>query len=413
MNVAHLVTAALLFQARPAPPPETLAPAPPAEAELAALARQAVEGEGEAARRAQRALRAAGPAGLQALLAEGSSTPQWHAAVDAVAAQRDADASGLYWYTGFQEALAAAQASGRPILSLRLLGRLDEELSCANSRFFRTVLYPDAAVSRALRERFVLHWQSERPVPRVTVDMGDGRRLQGTITGNSIHYVLDARGRVVDALPGLYGPQAFLRVLGRAEQTARQVVALDGDAWTSRVARRHRQAGAALTAAFEGSTTAPARLRPTAAEAAPIARTKAVAELPVLRALSRETTFAPPQEVRLARLADRLASEARLDSRSRALLKRKHEAMARAYGMPPPDPARALALFERSLAEDTAFNEYVLHQRLHGWFADRQVSPGLEPLNARVYAELFLTPAADPWLGLVSPDTYAALEPRP
>jgi hypothetical protein len=31
--------------------------------------------------------------------------------------------------------------------------------------------------------------------------------------------------------------------------------------------------------------------------------------------------------------------------------------------------------------------------------------------NERVYAELFLTPGSDPWLGLVSPDTYLALTP--
>ncbi len=54
------------------------------------------------------------------------------------------------------------------------MGRLDEDLSCANSRFFRTTLYPDAAVADLLRDKFVLHWSSERDVPRVTVDFGDG-----------------------------------------------------------------------------------------------------------------------------------------------------------------------------------------------------------------------------------------------
>jgi hypothetical protein len=31
-------------------------------------------------------------------------------------------------------------------------------------------------------------------------------------------------------------------------------------------------------------------------------------------------------------------------------------------------------------------------------------------LNKRVYAELFLTPGTDPWLGLVPADTYTALD---
>jgi hypothetical protein len=34
----------------------------------------------------------------------------------------------------------------------------------------------------------------------------------------------------------------------------------------------------------------------------------------------------------------------------------------------------------------------------------------LGALNKRVYAELFLTPASDPWLGLYSPEVYTALQ---
>jgi hypothetical protein len=39
--------------------------------------------------------------------------------------------------------------------------------------------------------------------------MGDGRVVKRTLTGNSAHYLLDATGRPLDALPGLYGPGAF------------------------------------------------------------------------------------------------------------------------------------------------------------------------------------------------------------
>ncbi|HEV7573773.1 MAG TPA: hypothetical protein VGQ21_19940 [Thermoanaerobaculia bacterium] len=47
----------------------------------------------------------------------------------------------------------------------------------------------------------------------MTIDFGDGRVLHRTITGNSIHYLLDATGRPLDALPGLYAPKAFLAQL--------------------------------------------------------------------------------------------------------------------------------------------------------------------------------------------------------
>jgi hypothetical protein len=142
-------------------------------------------------------------------------------ALDRLCQQRDCYASRLYWYPDLEKAKAAAAKSGKPILSLRLLGNLDQDLSCANSRFFRVALYPNTEVSKVLRDRFILHWQSVRPVPKVTIDFGDGRKLERTLTGNSIHYVLDASGRPIDAIPGLYGPQAFLRQLQQSESAVK------------------------------------------------------------------------------------------------------------------------------------------------------------------------------------------------
>jgi hypothetical protein len=34
----------------------------------------------------------------------------------------------------------------------------------------------------------------------------------------------------------------------------------------------------------------------------------------------------------------------------------------------------------------------------------------VDRLNERVYAELFLTPSSDPWLGLAPRDAYSALD---
>jgi hypothetical protein len=288
-------------------------------------------------------LREAGPAGLAALI---ERHPAAATAIDAVAKQKDASASQLYWYTDFEKAKAAARATGKPILSLRLLGNLDEEFSCANSRFFRTVLYANADVSRALRDRFVLHWKSVRPVPKITIDFGDGRTLERTITGNSIHYVLDADGRVIDALPGLYGPKAFLKVLAAAEHYG-------GDGRGFHAAQ--------LQKTF---TLDPEDVRLDSAS----------------RALMR-TKFPP------ARLAGQVA-----------MSKRAVE-----------DPLlRVMQNFERSLGDDTRHNETVLHRQLHEWLAKGGVTD-VEKLNARVYAELFLTPSNDPWLGLAPADVYMAL----
>jgi hypothetical protein len=63
----------------------------------------------------------------------------------------------------------------------------------------------------------------------------------------------------------------------------------------------------------------------------------------------------------------------------------------------------------RTVAADTAFNEYDLHRRAHEWFALGQVGD-LYSLNERVYDELFLTPSSDPWLGLLPESTFTGIE---
>jgi hypothetical protein len=65
---------------------------------------------------------------------------------------------------------------------------------------------------------------------------------------------------------------------------------------------------------------------------------------------------------------------------------------------------------ERSIAEDTVRNEYQLHSRIHEWFSTGAAPAKLDALNAKVYAELFLTPDSDPWLGLAPADTFPALD---
>jgi chromosome condensin MukBEF MukE localization factor len=63
-----------------------------------------------------------------------------------------------------------------------------------------------------------------------------------------------------------------------------------------------------------------------------------------------------------------------------------------------------------SIALDTVRNEYMLRPKLHAWLVADPVRSDVDMLNEKVYAELFLTPKTDPWLGLFSPETYMALE---
>ena len=420
------------------------------------LTRGVVSENTEARVAARAALRARGQEGLDVLFetyadeikrqlrvpsADAASDAGWMRiaeALDSVAAQRDSFASRLYWYTDFEEAKRAARATGKPILSLRLLGKLSEEYSCANSRFFRTVLYSNSSVADYLREHFILHWQTVRPAPRVTIDFGDGRKLERTVTGNSIHYVLDAEGWPVDALPGLYGPQAFLKELRRAEEGARTAARTGGAGRAQMLSMFYNSQALVLIGALRSdavragialpeeviSNSRPALptngSQPTALVAAPLAITKMATEVRTVRSIYYN--FNPAALGRMAdeatwtRLAALHLDDVRLDAASTRLLIR-HNPYTGASASDKKQSAtesnrlaRVVRNFEQRMALDTVRNQYLLRPVLLRWLRDGAGQLDLEKLNRRVYAELFLTPDSDPWLGLLTPDTYTGLQ---
>jgi hypothetical protein len=338
--------------------------------------------------------------------------------LDAVAGQRYAAWSGLYWHRDLESAKAEARATGRPILSLRMLGRLDEDLSCANSRFFRIALYANAAVSRYLREHYVLHWSSERPVPVARIDFGDGRVLERTVAGNSAHYVLDSRGRPVDVLPGLYMPALFEELLRRAEPVAASAGSLDDAAQAQAVASFHRTQKDLSVARFGSYGTL--RLRGTGnslADAEALARSKNIVEQPLVRAfhLGGDLSLAQARSWERGsdlwmQVAPRLAQAPGddLDENSRALFAFIGPVSPGGAPLPAAATAKRIQLFEQQLHADAAFNELSLHQQLHDWLATAE-PVSFEALNERVYRELFLTPAADQWLGMQSKEMFTAV----
>jgi len=339
--------------------------------------------------------------------------------------------SGLYWYTDLEQAKGAAQATGKPILALRMLGNLTDDFSCANSRFFRATLYANTEISKHLRENFILTWKSVRPVPKVTIDFGDGRKLERTLTGNSIHYILTPDGQVVDALPGLYGPGAFLALVTQAGNLARELAALPPEQRTARLAVSHRNALGEIAqrwqADLESAQVALARPEqpagqqapyPTAKTAVVVARSKADVELPVLVALQSQVAGLEQRTTdelweQIARLHE---VDAVLDEAARRLVATHRPTAVQAGRLAMTkrvveDPLlRLVRNLQRSISLDTVKNEYTLHHKLHAWLANAPVlAQNVDTLNERVYAELFLTPSSDPWLGLAPPDVYTAL----
>jgi hypothetical protein len=270
------------------------------------------------------------------------------AALDALCAQKDARHSLLYWFTDIDLAKAEAQRTKKPILSLHLLGRLDQELSCANSRFFRTTLYPHPKVSAELREHFVLHWHSVRPVPVVRVDLGNGRTLTRTITGNSAHLVLDSQARPVDVIPGMHAPHAFLDALRFARTLATEVAALPDAERVAFLAHAHSRRRTSLLDTWARAV----KLRN---ERAPSVLERATTDW---KQLAGPIEFTPNVRMAMTSKAPPTAREAG----ARAMTKLRVESPL----------LRALSTLENDVAEDAARNRYLLHRQIHERFANRQ-----------------------------------------
>jgi hypothetical protein len=368
----------------------------------------------------------------------------WRALIDAVAQQRDAHFGGLYWHRDLEAAQREAAAAGKPVLSLRLLGELTSEYSCANSRLFRTVLYADPDLASWLDEQFVLHWSSERPVPRVAIDFGDGRKLERTITGNSAHFVLDAEGRTIDVIPGLYAPAAFRTALSESVALHDRLAEVGPRRWANVLADHHdRQFELAVDRLSQELTYArgsvpdragieawlavpPSDGQPVAAiEAVPMAIGKSKMEAPILDAagdglgrgrLRRAGRAAPvrePDELERVMIGARLTGAVKLHPNVWTIIQSERPVDAL---VPEAERASTLLAMQQALLvalqQDTAKNSLELAPRVHAELAKRARNGEaltLVDVDGWLYARLFETPADDPWLGLVDPTVYTGL----
>jgi hypothetical protein len=373
-------------------------------------------------------LRAEGPPALARLLARwdhlapGPDRDVLALTIDAVAAQRYATASRMYWYTDLAAAEAAAHAQHRPILALRMLGRLDEDLSCANSRLFRTTLYANTQVSSFLREHFILYWSSVRPVPRVTIDYGDGRKLERTTTGNSAHYVLDESGEVLDVLPGLYAPVPFERELSASLALATSVRGLDAAHRTQAVVAYHTKRMATADAAWVAAgevpyvrgrhrLMGPGDVKSALAAAQRATFAKAYIEVPDLQAVAAgaDPGQLPDDTALWASIGQKLYGLGThvLDERSRALIEALHNAVPADLVAKPEAVAAMIERLEQHLVADTAQNQLKLRRQISAYLA--QGHTGFTNVDAWIYDEVFGTPSADAWLGLLPRTDFTGL----
>jgi len=229
-----------------------------------------------------------------------------------------------------------------------------------------------------------------------------GRKLERTITGNSAHYVLAPDGQPIDALPGLFGPKPFVRELRAAAELNQQYLAAENASARKTVLRNYHSHELAFS--LNSWMRDLQQVRASVGQPETLNRVWLAAKT-------------QPEDWKVIALKHR--DEARLDDASKLLMRAKNAAPRAADAgriavskAAFEDPMlRAMREFEGSMAEDSVRNHYDLHTQIHEWFAQDVPDVALvNRLNNRVYAELFLMPSWDPWLGLRPPNAYSALE---
>jgi hypothetical protein len=261
------------------------------------------------------------------------------------------------------------------------------------------VLLSDPDVIRFVNENFIPCWQMVRPVPQVTIEFGDGRRLQRTLGGNTIIEICLPDGRVVDSYPGLYTPGDLLNEVGQALELVRTLrPSPTDDGVAAQVSAWHRARLAAPPAA-------PVRL----------SIEKAMVESPLLRALRTNPGTLPPTDLLTRELGRSRATveEGEAPDAAFARLSRQLEDVSkqpatveqlrqRFFLLPEDRRPTPEQLGEMALRVDSRTNVNWVRPAVHLLFAGYADLPEGLACRDTIFKQLLHIPVDDPYLGLAS-----------
>jgi hypothetical protein len=218
-------------------------------------------------------------------------------------------------------------------------------------------LFSKDSVADFVNRNFEPAWVSVRPVPVVRIDFGDGHVLTRTLHGNILTSVCDADGRVLDALPGIYMPDAYVDRLNQLQLLSKYVAKLPAGDRGDWLRGWHERQAASLKKDETPEQFAERRKTP------PI--TKRLIETPVELVLL--PAGSPPEKLPPAK------ADAKAD---------------------PADPAGW-----KELAEDTKVNETTRRRQIHELLAAAgPVAP--EKVTRPIYKDVLHADLDDPYLGL-------------
>jgi hypothetical protein len=254
-----------------------------------------------------------------------------------------------------------------------------------------TLSHPD--VARVINEKFVPVWETIRPVPKVTIEFGDGRVLKRTLAGNTVISVCLPDGRVVDAFPGVYTPKDFLQQVQPALVLAEKLSRYPGG---EDLAQWHRQQ---VTSVVKEET-----IRTTLS--------KTFVESPLLSALGLGRPVGKPRAADGAQglaaltpdpLADPKAALAALSARIEDLSKQpaSAEQLRAKYAKTPesqrPSPEK---LGQMAVQMDSQTNVRLVRPAVHLLLSAYSGPPDAREVRDAIYKQVLHVPVDDPYLGL-------------
>lgn len=254
------------------------------------------------------------------------------------------------------------------------------------------MLLSDPSVIELINSTFVPVWESVRPVPKVTIDFGNGHILKRTLQGNTVMYACLPDGRVVDALPGVYTPLQFISEMKRIVEEIKSFEASSGNI-ESRLAAWHRSQ---VTDAIRTE-----RMR--------ITLSKRIVESPLLAALGIRIAggpSAPPPAAPADLKTAFRAVSSRIEDMSH--LPSTAEQIRASYAQ----GGRQLSAEEigkQAVQQDSENNVRLVRPAVHMLLATYDPLPTPTSCRDTIYREILRVPIDDPNLGLMAAQVPGSL----
>jgi hypothetical protein len=264
------------------------------------------------------------------------------------------------------------------------------------------VLLSDPKVQKVLNRDFVTAWESVGAVPKVTIDFGNGKKMQRTLGGNTLMSVVLPDGRVIDSLPGIYTPEDFLANL----QAIKGVLKMSGgvaqaEANPKDICNWHKgSASQGLGFAMTTSKTAVetpllARLLADNPVGAPVVNTNNI-NLPTRTGL---ITLPPTSPQVLMGSGPEPPNYA--FSFEKASMRLVDKSKIPAENLPPISTSTPEAEGMQVIKEDSRINQQLTRPVVHLYFASLDDKlPDVATCRDTIYDKILHTPLNDPYLGL-------------